>query len=163
MGVRAHPSTKKLGGISLRTQRLKSAGRSLRCARSPDAATARVMHRTVKKVTEDIEALKFNTAVSQMMVFVNELTRLEKRPRAALETLVLVLAPFAPHIAEELWRRLGHGGSLARAPWPAFDPAQCVEDTVTLAVQVNVSMGYSCLTMLGTSTSGGIPPAGVLL
>src|SRR5204862_41992 len=102
-----------------------------------EPATARAMHQTVRKVTEDIEALKFNTAVSQMMVFVNELTRLERRPRAAVETLVLLMAPFAPHLAEELWRRLGHAGSLAHAPWPAWDPALCIEDTVTLAVQVN--------------------------
>ncbi len=99
--------------------------------------TARLVHQSVRKVTEDVEALKFNTAVSQMMVLVNELTRLERRPRAALESLALLLAPFAPHIAEELWRRLGHGESLARGPWPTWDPALCVEDTVTLAVQVN--------------------------
>jgi len=103
----------------------------------PELATARLMHQSVRKVTEDVEALKFNTAIAQMMVFVNELTRLERRPRVAVESLLLVLAPFAPHIAEELWRRLGHGESLARAPWPAYDPALCVEDTVTLAVQVN--------------------------
>jgi leucyl-tRNA synthetase len=103
----------------------------------PEPATARVLHQTVKKVTEDIEALKFNTAVSQLMVFVNELTRLEQRPRAAVESLVLLLAPFAPHLAEELWRRLGHAESLARAPWPTWDPRLCIEDTVTLAVQVN--------------------------
>jgi leucyl-tRNA synthetase len=103
----------------------------------PEPATARVLHQTVKKVTEDIEALKFNTAVSQLMVLVNELTRLEQRPRAAVESLVLLLAPFAPHLAEELWRRLGHAESLARAPWPTWDPRLCIEDTVTLAVQVN--------------------------
>ncbi len=125
----------------------------------PDAATARVMHQTVKKVTEDVEALKFNTAVSQMMVFVNELTRLEKRPRAAVEALVLVLAPFAPHIAEELWSRLGHAESLARAPWPAFDPAQCVEDTVTLAVQVNGKLRGTLELARGTSKDDALAAA----
>jgi leucyl-tRNA synthetase len=125
----------------------------------PDAATARVMHQTVRKVTEDVEALKFNTAVSQMMVFVNELTRLEKRPRAALEALVLVLAPFAPHIAEELWSRLGHAESLARAPWPAFDPAQCVEDTVTLAVQVNGKLRGTLELARGTSKDDALAAA----
>ena len=106
-------------------------------ADAPDPPTARLMHQTVRKVTEDVEALKFNTAIAQMMVFVNELTRLERRPRAAVEALVLVLAPFAPHIAEELWQRLGHEPSLARAPWPTWDPALVLEQTVTVAVQVN--------------------------
>jgi len=68
---------------------------------------------------------------------VNELTWIERRPGWALERLVLVLAPFAPHIAEELWQRLGHPDSLAHEPWPAWDPALVLEDTVTVAVQVN--------------------------
>jgi leucyl-tRNA synthetase len=72
-----------------------------------------------------------------MMVFVNELTRLERRPRAALEPFVLLLSPFAPHLGEELWHRLGHPDSLAYEPWPAWDPARVLEDTVTVAVQVN--------------------------
>jgi len=102
-----------------------------------EQATERLVHQTVKKVTEDIENLKFNTAIAQMMVCVNELTKLERRPRRALEALVLVLSPFAPHIGEELWQRLGHAGSLAHGPWPAWDPALVLEDTVTVAVQVN--------------------------
>jgi len=103
----------------------------------PDLATRRLLHRTVRKVTEDIEELKFNTAIAQMMVFVNEVMKLERRPRRILEPFVLVLAPFAPHLGEELWRRLGHAESLAREPWPAWDPALVIEDTVTVAVQVN--------------------------
>jgi leucyl-tRNA synthetase len=97
----------------------------------------RVLHQTIAKVTEDVEALKFNTAISQMMVFVNEVMKQPSRPRAVLEPFLLVLAPFAPHLGEELWQRLGHDGSLAHAPWPAYDPALCIEDTVTVAVQVN--------------------------
>ena len=81
---------------------------------------------------------RFNTAIAQMMVFVNELTPLERAcPRALIEPLVLVLSPFAPHLCEELWQRLGHDPSLAYAPWPAWDPALVVEETVTVAVQVN--------------------------
>jgi leucyl-tRNA synthetase len=125
----------------------------------PEPATARIVHQTVRKVTEDIEGLKFNTAVSQMMVFVNELTTLERRPRAAVEALVLVLAPFAPHIAEELWRRLGHGGSLARAPWPTYDPALCVEDTVTLAVQVNGKLRSTLELARGTAKEAALAAA----
>jgi leucyl-tRNA synthetase len=97
----------------------------------------RVLHQTIRKVTEDVEVLKFNTAISQMMVFVNEVMKQPERPRPLLEPFVLVLAPFAPHLGEELWRKLGHAESLAYVPWPAFDPALCVEDTVTVAVQVN--------------------------
>ena len=104
---------------------------------APDAATERLVHQTVKKVTDDVEGLKFNTAIAQMMVCVNELTKLERRPRLALERLVLVLSPFAPHLAEELWERLGHAGTLAYEPWPAWDPALVLRDTVTVAVQVN--------------------------
>ena len=103
----------------------------------PADAVVRVLHQTIAKVTEDVEALKFNTAISQMMVFVNEIMKQPGRPRAALEPFLLTLAPFAPHLCEELWQRLGHAESLAYAPWPAFDPALCVEDSVTIAVQVN--------------------------
>ena len=106
-------------------------------AGAPPAAAVRVLHQTIRKVGEDVEGLKFNTAIAQMMVFVNEVNPLPGRPRALLEPFVLVLAPFAPHLAEELWQRLGHSESLAYAPWPAYDPALCVEDTVTVAVQVN--------------------------
>jgi leucyl-tRNA synthetase len=97
----------------------------------------RVLHQTLRKVTEDIEALKFNTAISQMMVFVNEVMKQPARTRELLEPFALVLSPFAPHLCEELWQKLGHRDSLAYAAWPAYDPALCVEDTVTVAVQVN--------------------------
>jgi leucyl-tRNA synthetase len=104
---------------------------------APAPEVDRLLHQTIRKITEDLEALKFNTAIAQMMVFVNELTRLERRPRAALEPFVLLLSPFAPHLGEELWHRLGHPDSLAYEPWPAWDPARVLEDTVTVAVQVN--------------------------
>jgi leucyl-tRNA synthetase len=94
-------------------------------------------HATVKKVGEDIEALRFNTAISQMMIFVNEVTRSEIRPRQILEPFLLVLAPFAPHLAEELWEKLGHTSSLSGEPWPSFDPACLVQDTVEVVLQVN--------------------------
>jgi leucyl-tRNA synthetase len=97
----------------------------------------RVLHQTIRKVTEDLDALKFNTAIAQMMVFVNEVMKQPARSRAVLEPFVLVLSPFAPHLCEELWSRMGHRESLAYAPWPRFDPALCEESTVTVAVQVN--------------------------
>lgn len=103
----------------------------------PDEALARVLHATIQKVTEDCEKLAFNTAISQMMILVNELTKEEQRPRAAVETLVLLLAPFAPHLAEELWSQLGHPHTLSAEPWPVADPRYLVQDTVEYPVQVN--------------------------
>ena len=97
----------------------------------------RLLHQTIKKVTEDIEALRFNTAISQMMVFTNEMTKAEQRSRALLEPFVLILAPFAPHLAEELWEVLGHKPSVSQQPWPIFDPALTVSDRLTIPVQVN--------------------------
>jgi leucyl-tRNA synthetase len=107
----------------------------------PPAALLKKMHQTIKKVTEDVEALRFNTAISQMMIFVSDLAEdLEKAGHAyrkTSEALVKLLAPFAPHIAEEIWEILGHGESLAHAPWPAFDAALVVDDTVNVVFQVN--------------------------
>ena len=96
-----------------------------------------VYHYSIKKIGEDIEDLKFNTAISQMMIFVNEVMKSEARPRQILEPFVLLLAPFAPHIAEELWRRLGHDATLAYEPWPEYDPAMLRRATVEIVVQVN--------------------------
>ncbi len=104
---------------------------------APDAATQRLLHQTIAKVGVDVEALKFNTAISQMMVFVNEVMKQPSRHRTLLEPFVRLLAPFGPHLAEELWQRLGHEDTIAYAAWPDHDPALLVEDTVTMAIQVN--------------------------
>jgi leucyl-tRNA synthetase len=103
----------------------------------PSRETLRKLHQTIQKVTEDIEALRFNTAIAAMMELVNHLTRAEVRPRAVLEKLVLILSPFAPHLGEELWRLLGHTESLAYEPWPAFDAALTKSDQIEVPVQVN--------------------------
>jgi leucyl-tRNA synthetase len=94
-------------------------------------------HATVKKVGEDIEAMRFNTAISQMMILVNELTKNELRPRKILTPFVLLLSPFAPHLAEELWQQLGHTTTLAYEPWPAYDEARVRKSTVEIVLQVN--------------------------
>ena len=98
---------------------------------------ARLTAKTVHGVTEDIEAMAFNTAIAKLMVFARDVTRNAPLPRNAAESFVLLLAPFAPHLAEELWQHLGHTESLALESWPVADPARLVEDNVTLAVQVN--------------------------
>ncbi len=97
----------------------------------------RMMHRTIKKVGEDIEALRFNTAIAELIKLNNELTGRTEIPRELAENYALLLSPFAPHLAEELWLRLGHHKTLARRPWPSFDPAKLVESTIEIPVQVN--------------------------
>jgi len=97
----------------------------------------RRMHKTVRKVSEDTDSLKFNTAISEMMVFVNELQRSGIRSITAVETLLLLLAPYAPHICEELWQALGHAESISKEPFPAYDTALAADIVVQIAVQVN--------------------------
>ncbi len=102
-----------------------------------DDATLRLLHQTIKKVGYDIETFGFNTAISQMMIFINHLSKQEIRPKSVVEKFILVLAPFAPHIAEELWERLGHTESLAYEAWPEYDKELVKEKEVELVVQVN--------------------------
>ncbi|MBV5326339.1 MAG: leucine--tRNA ligase [Chlorobium sp.] len=97
----------------------------------------RRMHKTIKKVTEDTDHLKFNTAISEMMVFVNELQKNGCRQKSAVENLLLMLAPYAPHITAELWQAIGHTSSISAEPFPVFDPAIAENPVVTIAVQVN--------------------------
>ena len=97
----------------------------------------KLLHATIKKVTEDTETLNFNTAISQMMIFVNEFSKLDAMPRAAAEPFVKLIAPYAPHIAEELWEILGNAAPVSLAEWPVFDPKFLVEDSVEILVQVN--------------------------
>ncbi|MBD7962695.1 leucine--tRNA ligase [Fictibacillus norfolkensis] len=97
----------------------------------------RLYHMTVKKVTEDYEGLRFNTAISQLMVFVNEANKQEVLPKDFMQGFVKMLSPIAPHICEELWEMLGGEGSIAYASWPVWDEAQLVENEVEIVVQVN--------------------------
>ncbi len=100
-------------------------------------AFKRVWHRSIKKVTEDYENLRFNTAISQMMIFVNEAYKADSLPRKAMADFLQLLSPIAPHIAEELWARLGHRESITYAAWPAFEEAWTVDQEVEIVVQVN--------------------------
>lgn len=110
----------------------------------PDAETLRILHRTIAQVGEEYPALKFNLAVAKLIEYTNHLTKRylsdqqspEGVPRAAVEPLVVMLAPLAPHLAEELWRRLGHQELLVRQPFPVADPKLLVDDEVKLPVQV---------------------------
>jgi leucyl-tRNA synthetase len=102
-----------------------------------DEETTRLLHQTIKKVGGDVETFGFNTAISAMMILVNHLGRLPVQPRSTLEKLILILAPFAPHMSEELWQRLGHTKSLAYEPWPQYDESLTKEKEIELAVQIN--------------------------
>lgn len=103
---------------------------------SNDATLEKSYHQTVKKVTEDYEGIRFNTAISQMMVFINDCYKAEVIPTAYAEGFVKMLAPMAPHIAEELWKLLGHEGTLSYEQWPTYDESKLVDDEVEVAVQV---------------------------
>ena len=94
-------------------------------------------HKTIAKVSNDIEQLKFNTAIAAMMSLLNEITAAGGITKGELKTLLLLLNPFAPHITEEIWQQQNFGGQIAHHSWPTYDPAKCVEDTVEIAVQVN--------------------------
>ena len=96
----------------------------------------RILHRAIRKVTEDFEALKFHTAISALMIFVNYIMKLETRSRKTMDTFILLLSPLAPHIAEELWQKLGHKNSLAYESWPNYDERYLIEDEVEIAIQI---------------------------
>jgi leucyl-tRNA synthetase len=102
-----------------------------------DEATRKLLHKTIKRVTLDIEGLRFNTAISAMMILVKHLGGLKEVPREAARTMALLVSPFAPHLGEEIWERLGYPPSLARAAWPEFDPTLVKDDIVEIGVQVN--------------------------
>jgi leucyl-tRNA synthetase len=108
----------------------------------PTKPQQKVLHATIKKVTEDIEAFSFNTAISQMMIFVNAFTNAESIPLHAMRTFLILLNPFAPHISSELWERLSAGfrdaaGDITQHSWPSYDERLLVEDEVEIVIQVN--------------------------
>ncbi|OGG42911.1 hypothetical protein A2841_03005 [Candidatus Kaiserbacteria bacterium RIFCSPHIGHO2_01_FULL_48_10] len=125
------------GLVGVRRFLERVAGLSEQVADSPLSEDLAVpLHQTIKKVGDDIESMKFNTAVSQLMIFTNELQKHAAVPREAYETLLRLLAPFAPHLAEELWANLDHRTSIHREKWPSYDSTKLVADMVTIAVQI---------------------------
>ncbi len=103
----------------------------------PTELLLRVLHKTIKKVSHDTARLEFNTAIAQMMIFLNEVSGLPEMPRSLWTPFVLLLSPYAPHLAEELWVRLGNAPSIARQPWPAWDEAYTAEEMVEIVFQIN--------------------------
>jgi leucyl-tRNA synthetase len=150
-------STRSIEGIDRflhRIWRLVVAGDGLNPALQGvpvEAALNRLLHETIKSVTEDLERLRFNTAISAMMIFLNALEGVVPAPRSAVETLVLLLAPFAPHLAEELWQRLGHPESLVYEAWPAYDPAALEQAEIVWVIQVDGRMRARLTLPVGAS------------
>ena len=105
--------------------------------RPPNAVELKTLHQTIKKVTEDLDGMRFNTAISALMIFVNESGQQQDHSWEALEKFVLLLAPYAPHLAEELWQRLGHGPTLAYEKWPGYDEKFLVEAETEMAILMN--------------------------
>jgi leucyl-tRNA synthetase len=109
----------------------------------PTAEMYKSLHKTIKKVTEDIENFSFNTSVSQFMICVNELQQLKCNHRAILEPLAILVSPYAPHIAEELWSALGHEGSISRVAFPKFEEKYLVESEKEYPVSFNGKMRFT--------------------
>jgi leucyl-tRNA synthetase len=127
-----------ISGVRRFLDRLFASVRDASRTGAPDADVMRKLHQTIKKVGGDIPALSYNTAIAAMMEYMNTLRRGERVPQVAeVEPLVQLVAPFAPHIAEELWEMLGHAGSVFDAGWPAYDEALARDDAFELVVQVN--------------------------
>ena len=103
----------------------------------PTKEQLKVLHTAIKKVSEDIEAMRFNTAISALMIFVNEANSWSQMPVEVARDFIQLLSPFAPHISEELWAKLGHQESLAYQEWPAFDEQWLVDDEIMYPIQIN--------------------------
>jgi leucyl-tRNA synthetase len=103
----------------------------------PDAETTRLLHRTIDVVRTEMDALRFNTAIAKLIELNNAVTKLDQTPRAVAEAITLMVAPLAPHVGEELWRKLGHDDTITYADFPVADPQHLVDDTIEYPVQVN--------------------------
>ncbi|MFP4484484.1 MAG: leucine--tRNA ligase [Spirochaetaceae bacterium] len=130
-------STSSIGGVHRFLDRVWRTGRRELADGKPPIEQERLLHKTIKKVTEDTANLAFNTAIAQMMIFINEVFKAETLHRTVWERFVLILAAYAPHIAEELWEMLGNEPPVSLAQWPSYDESLTKEEEVTVVVQVN--------------------------
>jgi leucyl-tRNA synthetase len=130
-------STQGLVGMSRFLQRVWDLQEKVDLDATVDADTNRLVHQTIREVGERIEGMKFNTAVSSLMSLANRLGSADRIRREDWERFLLLLAPFAPHIAEELWQRQGYEECISNQPWPKFDPEQAAEDLLEIPIQVN--------------------------
>jgi len=132
-------NTAGLIGVSRFLEKIWAIGEKVSTQQSPnlDPQLTRLLHKTIKKVSCDTETLDFNTAISQMMIYSNELARLESVPASLWEPLVIMLSAYAPHLGEELWEKLEKKESVSKSPWPAYEESLTIDDEVTIVVQVN--------------------------
>ena len=119
----------------------------------PSDDLLKLLHKTIKKVTLDTDSLNFNTAISQMMIFLNDVSKLDAVPRALWEPFVLMVAPYAPHVGEEMWERLGNKDSVARAVWPLYDEALTLDEEKEVVVQVNGKIRERITVAAGTEAA----------
>lgn len=130
-------ATQGLIGVSRFLERVWALSEKPMTNDKADAETLKILHKTIKKVTDDTASLNFNTAISQMMIFTNELNKKESFPTSVWSEFVKILAPYAPHLGEELWQKLGHPDTIAYECWPTYEEALCADNTCTIVVQVN--------------------------
>jgi leucyl-tRNA synthetase len=130
-------STAGLVGVSRFLERLWAIGEKPVSEGAASGGIVRLLHRTIKKVGGDTETLNFNTAISQMMIYSNEIAKLVELPRSLWEPLVIMVSAYAPHLGEELWEKLGHTESVSKAAWPVYDEALTVDRELVIVAQVN--------------------------
>jgi leucyl-tRNA synthetase len=143
-------ATAGLIGVSRFLERLWAIGEKQVSDTKPTADQLKILHKTIKKVGGDTGSLNFNTAISAMMVLSSEVAKCDPVPRALWEPLVLMVGPYAPHLAEELWSKLGHTGSVSKATWPVYDAALAADDEVTVVVQINGKLREKFTAPVGT-------------
>jgi leucyl-tRNA synthetase len=129
--------TAGLVGVSRFLERLWALGDRSLTEEEPAGDILRLMHKTIRKVSDDTGSLALNTAISAMMVLSTEAARLDKLPRTLWSNLVRMVAPYAPHLGEELWAKMGNKDSVYKTAWPSYDPALCIDDEDTIVVQIN--------------------------
>jgi leucyl-tRNA synthetase len=130
-------STAGLTGVTRFLERLWAIGEKHKPGGEASAEITRLLHKTIRKVSDDTAALDFNTAISQMMIYSNELVKLETVPVSLWEPLVIMLSAYAPHLGEELWEKLGHTESVSKSVWPSYDESLTTDSECTIVVQVN--------------------------
>ena len=130
-------NTKGLVGVSRFLEKVWAMGEKPLTDAEPDEAMRKLLHKTIKKVTEDTANLCFNTAISQMMIFVNDASKLKEMPKSLWTDFVKMISVYAPHLGEELWEKLGNNNTIAYEPWPTYNEAYCKDDTCTIVIQVN--------------------------
>ena len=143
-------ATAGLVGVSRFLERLWAIAEKPVADVEPTAEQLKLLHKTIKKVGDDTDTLNFNTAISAMMVLSAEVAKCENVPRAFWEPLVKMVGPYAPHLGEELWQKLGHKESISKAPWPVYDASLAADDEVTVVVQVNGKLRDKFTVPVGT-------------